>query len=265
VGVNSGKLPDGLWGGLNGAYNARDVFRTILGWNGYTGKREDYQFDISAEDITSNFSDNFEFEETQLNHWTGNYTFKVPIPQDKEIYIEKTISPSDLEDIKYTYERHAEISYMNEQFESIAEGVYSEINPNIIDMNTLEYTKQQIQHNNYVSPFEQYRYSWILDPNVQYNSITGDFTDKRTGKKLGNSLDFAYGGSGFGTSGSVDNDAQQDENTEEDSEDDDEESQESDDEDDNQESDEDDEENEEDAVSHKDNITDEENSVETDS
>ncbi len=272
VGVNSGKLPDGLWGGLNGAYNARDVFRTILGWNGYTGKREDYQFDISAEDITSNFSDNFEFENTQLNHWTGNYTFKVPIPQDKEIYIEKTISPSDLEDIKYTYERHAEISYMNEQFESIAEGVYSEINPNIIDMNTLEYTKQQIQHNNYVSPFEQYRYSWILDPNVQYNSITGDFTDKRTGKKLGNSLDFAYGGSGFGSSGSVDNDTQDENTDEDDSGESDDESDESDDESDDSDDDSDedsdddsDDDSDEDAVSHKDNITDEENSGETDS
>ncbi len=225
VGVNSGKLPDGLWGGLNGAYNARDVFRTILEWNGYTGSKENYEYKISADDITASFSDNFKYQKTQLNHWTGNYTFNVPIPEDKEIYIEKNISSGDLEDIKYTYERHAEVSYMNEQFESIAEGVFSEVNPRIIDINTLEYTKEQIEHNNYISPFEQYRYSWILDPNVEYNSITGDFTDKRTGKKLGNSLDFADGGSGFGSSGTVsyqnnnnEKDVQEDTNDEEDDE-----------------------------------------------
>lgn len=206
VGVNSGKLPDGLWGGLNGAYNARDVFRTILGWNGYEGKKEDYEYEISG-DFTKTYSDEFEFKEMQLNHWTGNYTFNIPVPTDKEVYIEESLSSKQLEDIKYAYERLAEVKYMSEQWESIAEGVFTEVNPKFIDINTVDYAKEQMEYNNYVSPFEKYRYSWMQDPNIEFDSITGNFTDKRTGKVVGNSLDLLNDNQNsiFGSSGNIDN------------------------------------------------------------
>lgn len=187
VGVNSGKLPDGLWGGLNGAYNARDTFRTILGWNGKEGKNEKYKYDISGE-FWNSFSDDFDYKKHTIHHWSGEYHFNVPIPEDKDIHYEKTISPSKIQDTRFAYEDHAKIKYMNEQFDSVAEGFISDLNP--IDMNTISYVMENEKYEDYFPDYEKYRYTWMQDPNIRYNSITGDFIDKRTGKKVGNSLDY---------------------------------------------------------------------------
>lgn len=100
IGVNVGKIDEGLFGGTVAATNAKAVFEDLLEYK-YSGRVKKPKYKISG-DFTKYFSKKFKYVKVPGYRIKGK-VIQAPILKDKKVFHEKTISMAKLDEIQSQY------------------------------------------------------------------------------------------------------------------------------------------------------------------
>ncbi len=101
IGVNVGKIDDGLFGGTLGALNAKEVFEKLLEFR-YVGKKKKPRYPISG-DFKKYFSKKFDYKAVP-GYVVKGKTIKAPVLIGRPTYTEEILTDDEIATIRAEYE-----------------------------------------------------------------------------------------------------------------------------------------------------------------